>query len=84
MRVKIVADFRVRIRETIQIVNCHDMRVTIYTSQAASVENARRWRAFYARSGLRSSSKKRQSRFFEVLKSRDDRQHHGAALGRLE
>jgi len=28
--------------------------VTIYTSQAASVENARQWRAFYARSGLQA------------------------------
>jgi hypothetical protein len=30
------------------------MCVTIYTSQAASVENARQWRAFYARSGLQA------------------------------
>ena len=39
-------------------------------SQAASVANARQWRAFYARRGLKASSKKWLCRFFEITSSR--------------
>ena len=52
-----VADFRVRRREIILIVISNDMRVGHDSSQAASVEFARRQRANYARSGLQSPSK---------------------------
>lgn len=49
---KRVADFAARRREIILIVFCRDTCVTKNTSQPASVEIARRWRAIYARSGL--------------------------------
>ena len=52
-----VADFRVRRREIILIVISNDMRVGNDSSQAVSVEFARRRRANYARSGLQSPSK---------------------------
>ena len=52
-----VADFRVRRRKIILTVISNDMRVGNDSSQAASVEFARRRRANYARSGLQSPSK---------------------------
>ena len=47
-----VADFAARRRQIILIIFCRDMRVTKNSSQAASVEIARRWRAIYERSSL--------------------------------
>ena len=58
-----VADFRVRRREIILIVISNDMRVGNDSSQAASVEFARRRRANYARSGLQSPSKMKGNGF---------------------
>lgn len=58
-----VADFRVRRREIILIVISNDMRVGNDSSQAASVEFARRRRANYARSGLQSPSKMKGNSF---------------------
>lgn len=58
-----VADFRVRRREIILIVISNDMRVGNDSSQAASVEFARRRRANYACSGLQSPSKMKGNGF---------------------
>lgn len=58
-----VAVFRVRRREIILIVISNDMRVGNDSSQAASVEFARRRRANYARSGLQSPSKMKGNGF---------------------
>ena len=58
-----VADFRVRRREIILIVISNDMRVGNDSSQAVSVEFARRRRANYARSGLQSPSKMKGNGF---------------------
>ena len=64
---KCFAEFRVRRRGKIEVVNRRDRRVAIYSSRSARAAAAR------GRQGTKRSaafSKKRQSLFFEITSSR--------------